>query len=154
MKKHLNVNVVLVILILAMLSGCAAITGAPSTSVNDNEKIKELVIIDQQAGGGDVAEANKRVHVHYTGWLYDESAADNKGNKFDSSMIRGIPFVFTLGKRQVIVGWDKGVVGMKEGGKRTLIIPSHMAYGQRGSGRSIPPNSVLLFDIELLEVGP
>ena len=76
----------------------------------------------------------------------------SKGNKFDSSISRGTPFVFTLSKNQVIAGWDKGVVGMKEGGKRTLIIPSRMAYGRRGSGRSIPPNSILLFDIELLEV--
>lgn len=158
MKKYLKVNVVLVMLmILVILPGCAVITGATTKPVNNNDvnnsdKIKELVIIDQKTGGGDIAEANKRVHVHYTGWLYDESAADKKGNKFDSSMSRGTPFVFTLGKNQVIAGWDKGVVGMKEGGKRTLIIPSRMAYGRRGSGRSIPPNSILLFDIELLEV--
>jgi FKBP-type peptidyl-prolyl cis-trans isomerase FkpA len=90
--------------------------------------------------------------VHYTGWLYDEFAKDKKGSQFDSSLSRDKAFVFTLGKRQVIVGWEKGVAGMRVGGKRRLIIPSNMAYGRRGSGRSIPPNAVLLFDVELVEV--
>jgi len=154
MFKYSIVNNILITLVtLAIFTGCSAIIGENKNSPGESKgAINDLVIIDNKKGGGNTAIANKNVTVHYTGWLYNESAADKKGSQFDSSMERGIPFTFTLGKRQVIVGWDKGVVGMKEGGKRTLIIPSDMAYGQRGSGRGIPPNSVLLFDIELLEV--
>ena len=92
------------------------------------------------------------VSVHYTGWLYDPKAADKHGKKFDSSRDRGEPFSFSLGKRQVISGWDMGVAGMKVGGKRTLIIPSDLGYGSRGAGSAIPPNATLVFDVELLDV--
>jgi FKBP-type peptidyl-prolyl cis-trans isomerase len=90
--------------------------------------------------------------VHYTGWLYDPSKADGKGKKFDSSVDRGQPFGFPLGAGRVIAGWDKGVAGMKVGGKRTLVIPSEMGYGSRGAGGVIPPNAALMFDVELLGV--
>ena len=90
------------------------------------------------------------VKVHYTGWLYDATAPQKKGAKFDSSVDRGTPFTFPLGSGRVIKGWDQGVVGMKIGGQRTLIIPAHLAYGSRGAGDSIPPNAVLVFDVELL----
>ncbi|NOX43371.1 MAG: FKBP-type peptidyl-prolyl cis-trans isomerase [Gammaproteobacteria bacterium] len=154
MKKIVTVNAVIVLLLLiTIISGCAVITGEDAAPAGNNDQITELVIIDQSTGGGPIAEAGKRVHVHYTGWLYNDSAEDKKGNEFDSSLSRDKPFVFTLGKKQVIAGWDKGVAGMKVGGKRRLIIPSNMAYGRRGSGSSIPPNSVLLFDVELVEVG-
>ncbi len=90
--------------------------------------------------------------VHYTGWLYDPSKPDGKGNKFDSSRDRQVPFGFFLGAGKVIKGWDEGVVGMKVGGQRTLIIPSAMAYGDRAVGGIIPANSALIFDVELIEV--
>ncbi len=114
--------------------------------------VSELQIIDQQVGEGTEAVAGKPVVVHYTGWLYDESAADNKGNKFDSSRDRNDPFMFNLGAGQVIKGWDQGVAGMKVGGQRTLIIPAELGYGARGAGGVIPPNATLVFDVELLDV--
>ncbi|PTN12819.1 FKBP-type peptidyl-prolyl cis-trans isomerase [Nitrosomonas aestuarii] len=106
--------------------------------------------IDRKVGEGEEAGIGKTVNVHYTGWLYDESAPDNKGRKFDSSHDRKAHFSFMLGAGKVIKGWDQGVRGMKVGGERTLIIPSSMAYGSRGAGRVIPPNATLIFDVELL----
>ena len=89
------------------------------------------------------------VEVHYTGWLYDASAPDKKGEKFDSSRDRGMPFSFLIGAGRVIKGWDRGVIGMKVGGQRTLIIPPQLAYGSEGRG-AIPPNATLIFEVELL----
>lgn len=107
-----------------------------------------LLIRDTVEGAGAVAAAGKTMTVHYTGWLYDATKADRHGAQFDSSATRG-PYSFTIG--QVIKGWDRGVVGMKVGGKRTLIIPPALAYGARGTG-SIPPNATLVFDVELVGV--
>ena len=112
----------------------------------------ELVKIEQKAGDGATATAGQRVSVHYTGWLYDASTADQKGKKFDSSRDRNEPFSFKLGAGQVIRGWDEGVAGMKIGGQRTLIIPPDMGYGSRGAGGVIPPNATLVFDVELLDL--
>jgi len=108
--------------------------------------------IDTVVGTGATAEAGQTVSVHYTGWLYDDSAADKRGTKFDSSLDRGQPFEFPLGAGRVIKGWDQGFAGMQVGGKRTLIIPAEMGYGARGAGNSIPPNATLLFDVEMLGV--
>ncbi|MEM7082445.1 MAG: FKBP-type peptidyl-prolyl cis-trans isomerase [Pseudomonadota bacterium] len=107
---------------------------------------------DQKIGEGDEVIQGAKVSVDYTGWLFDPDALGNKGKQFDSSIDRGKPFGFVLGRQQVITGWDVGVLGMKTGGKRTLIIPPSMAYGARGFGNTIPPNSTLVFDIELHEV--
>lgn len=109
------------------------------------EEIKELRIVDVQEGTGEAAVPGKSVSVHYTGTLFN-------GTKFDSSLDRGQPFVFGLGAGQVIQGWDMGLQGMKVGGKRKLIIPPHLGYGAQGAGGVIPPNAVLVFDVELLEV--
>ncbi len=87
--------------------------------------------------------------MHYTGWLYDETAADNRGNKFDSSVDRGEKFQFHLGAGQVIKGWDQGVAGMLIGEKRELTLAPDMGYGQRGAGNVIPPGATLVFDVEL-----
>jgi FKBP-type peptidyl-prolyl cis-trans isomerase len=112
----------------------------------------ELIKIDVKLGEGELAIGGKEVLVHYTGWLYDEAAPDQKGEKFDSSRDRHEPFDFPLGEGNVIKGWDQGVEGMKVGGQRTLIIPSHLGYGARGAGGVIPPNATLVFDVELLAV--
>jgi FKBP-type peptidyl-prolyl cis-trans isomerase len=112
----------------------------------------DLIKIDHKVGEGTEAVAGKVVTVHYTGWLYDANAPENKGQKFDSSRDRHDPFGFPLGGGRVIRGWDEGVAGMKIGGQRTLIIPPNMGYGARGAGGVIPPNATLVFDVELLEV--
>lgn len=104
---------------------------------------------DQEIGTGPLATQGARLEVHYTGWLDNEG---KPGKKFDSSKDRGKPFSFKLGAGQVIKGWDEGVAGMKAGGRRTLYIPADLGYGRRGSGRAIPPNSALIFEVELLRV--
>lgn len=110
----------------------------------------QLQKIDTKVGNGDEAVIGKTVNVHYAGWVYDEKAPDKKGKKFDSSYDRKEHFSFLLGAGRVIKGWDKGVLGMKVGGQRTLIIPPSMAYGERGAGNVIPPNATLLFEVELM----
>jgi len=120
-----------------------------SISVEEGNIVNELKKIDTVVGDGTEAIAGNEVDVHYTGWLFDENAPDNKGQKFDSSLDRGQLFSFPLGAGHVIKGWDQGVAGMKIGGKRTLIIPSEMGYGARGAGGVIPPNATLVFDVEL-----
>lgn len=107
---------------------------------------------DLRVGTGADAVIGRRLTVNYTGWLYDPAQPENKGRQFDSSAGRS-PFVFTLGAGQVIRGWDTGVVGMKVGGQRRLILPPDLAYGSAGAGGgTIPPNATLVFDIELLDV--
>ena len=105
-----------------------------------------LEMVDQTVGTGAEATSGMLVKVHYTGWLTD-------GKKFDSSKDRNEPFQFKLGAGQVIKGWDEGVKGMKVGGKRKLTIPPEMGYGARGFPGAIPPNSILVFEVELLGVG-
>src|SRR5499426_2212200 len=104
-----------------------------------------LQYIELKVGAGATAQAGQTVSVHYSGWL-------ENGKKFDSSVDRGQPFSFPLGTGRVIKGWDEGVKGMKVGGKRKLTIPSMLGYGAQGAGGAIPPNSTLIFDIELLSV--
>jgi peptidylprolyl isomerase len=106
-----------------------------------------LKMIDSKEGQGDAVKTGDTISVHYTGWLYENG---KRGSKFDSS-VGGQPFDFTVG-RDVIRGWSEGVVGMKPGGKRELIIPSDLAYGARGFPGAIPPNATLNFEIELLKI--
>jgi FKBP-type peptidyl-prolyl cis-trans isomerase len=144
------------VLAIAVAAGTAlAQTGAkPAATPTSGIKTMSsgLKMVDSKEGTGAVAAAGHTVVVHYTGWLYDEKAADHHGNKFDSSVDRKEPFSFPLGGGRVIKGWDEGVAGMKVGGKRTLIIPPAMGYGDRGAGGVIPPGATLVFDVELLEV--
>jgi FKBP-type peptidyl-prolyl cis-trans isomerase FkpA len=128
---------------------------APTATTGDsklNAMPTTLQKIDVKQGAGAEAVSGKPVIVHYTGWIYDDSKPDKKGAKFDSSRDRQVPFGFFLGEGKVIKGWDEGVVGMKVGGQRTLIIPPNMAYGERGAGGVIPGNATLIFDVELLQV--
>src|SRR6267154_2691381 len=127
-------------------------TGAAPTSSKIDAKVMQLQKIDVKQGTGTEATAGKAVIVHYTGWLYDPAATGQKGAKFDSSRDRQVPFGFMLGAGKVIRGWDEGVAGMKVGGQRTLIIPADMGYGSRGAGGVIPPDAMLIFDVELIEV--
>ena len=106
-------------------------------------------------GYGRAAEVGDLATVHYTGWLYDQSAEKNRGQKFDSSVDRGQPFDFPLGAGRVIQGWDKGVQGMLIGETRELTIGPELAYGDRGAGNVIPPGATLVFEVELLRLsGP
>ncbi len=112
----------------------------------------KLTLIDRKVGDGALAENGSPVTVHYSGYLWDAAAPDNKGKKFDSSVERKLPFGFMIGAGRVIKGWDEGVPGMKVGGQRTLIIPPDKGYGERGAGGAIPPNATLVFDVELISV--
>jgi FKBP-type peptidyl-prolyl cis-trans isomerase len=126
--------------------GSSPTASAPSAPAAASAQSGALVKQDLRPGKGPSAKSGDRVKVHYTGTLLD-------GTKFDSSLDRGEPFAFTLGKGEVIKGWDEGVAGMKKGGKRRLTIPAELGYGKRGSPPKIPPDATLKFEIELLEIG-
>ena len=115
-----------------------------------NETKSGLQFEDTVVGTGASPTAGQTCVMHYTGWLWVNGA---KGSKFDSSVDRGQPFTFPIGQGRVIKGWDEGVATMKIGGKRTLLIPPHLGYGDRGAGGGkIPPGATLLFEVELLGV--
>jgi FKBP-type peptidyl-prolyl cis-trans isomerase FkpA len=132
--------------IIAAVVGLSIVVGAFFVfKKKDFVDVADLKIEDIQVGSGTEALLGKNVTVHYTGWLTD-------GKKFDSSYDHQSPFTFPLGAGRVIQGWEKGVVGMKVGGKRRLNIPSSLGYGTTGVGGIIPPNATLVFEIELLNV--
>ena len=111
------------------------------------------VISESKESNAASPQKGKVVTVHYTGWLADKEGNPLLDKKFDSSVDRGTPFQFVIGVGQVIKGWDEGVLGMKVGEKRRLIIPAQLGYGARGAGAVIPPNATLVFDVELLKAG-
>lgn len=115
-------------------------TPGPILTLTGGLKIQDLVL-----GTGEEAKNGKTLSMHYVGVL-------ENGTKFDSSLDRGQPFSFVIGEGEVIQGWDKGVLGMKVGGKRKLIIPAALGYGSRGAGNIIPPNATLIFEVQLLAV--
>ncbi len=121
-------------------------SGPPPVSGEPTFSDSGLGIIDIEAGTGETPASGQIVSVHYTGWLSEN------GTKFDSSLDRGTPFEFVLAAGEVIAGWDEGLATMKLGGKRRLIIPADLAYGERGSPPNIPPSAELTFDVELLEI--
>lgn len=131
------------------VTGCGDAGFAPQLRVDLDamtETASGLFYQDLVVGDGAAAQAGDSVSVHYTGWLKD-------GTKFDSSVDRGTPFEFRLGVGSVIPGWDEGVVGIKVGGKRKLVIPPELGYGDRGAGGGvIPGGATLVFDVELLEI--
>jgi peptidylprolyl isomerase len=153
MTRNFTRRDTLAALAVAATSGAAAVaasttafaqaTGKPMTTASG------LQIVDSKVGTGASPRSGQTCVMHYTGWLYENGA---KGKKFDSSVDRGQPFEFPIGVGRVIKGWDEGVASMKVGGKRTLIIPAKLAYGDRAVGGVIPPNATLLFEVELLGV--
>ena len=135
MKKRKNTHLIFIFFFLNVF-GCIG---------EEDEKLKELIVEDLIIGSGKEAKPDSEIKVDYTGWLED-------GTEFDSSLKEGrTPLSITLGIGQVIQGWDQGVPGMKVGGERRLTIPPHLGYGNRSVG-SIPPNSTLIFEVNLLEV--
>lgn len=141
----------LLIILLAFTLLLACQPAPPSWTGGD---IERLETVDLVQGEGREAKPGDQVSVHYTGWLYDESAPQQRGQRFDTSLERGQPFTFRLGAGRVIRGWDEGVAGMREGGKRVLMLPAEYGYGARGAGNRIPPGASLVFEVELLEVTP
>ena len=112
----------------------------------------EYSATDVRVGTGTEATNGRRLTVHYVLWSYDPAGSNGKGTQLQSSAALGAPFQFTLGAGGVISGWDRGVVGMRVGGLRRLVLPPEFAYGSAGNGPAIPPNASLVFEIELLDV--
>ena len=143
-----NILILITMLCCTSLSNAIELVNKEKSKMQD-KGITDLIITDNKVGDGREAEKGLTVTVHYTGWLYENG---EKTTKFDSSVDRREPFSFVLGVGQVIKGWDNGVSGMQVGGSRTIIIPSSMGYGSRGAGDVIPPNSDLIFEVELIEI--
>ncbi len=144
----------------ALATGDASID-APATPTAPNDPNpagvpamppEQLVSQDLEPGAGVAVAAGQTAVVHYTGWLWDAAAPDNKGRKFDSSRDHGDTFAFRVGGGEVIRGWDQGVEGMRIGGKRRLVIPPDLGYGARGAGGVIPGGATLVFDVELMGI--
>jgi peptidylprolyl isomerase len=171
-----NQAVLLTYLLLAvsLLLAVPAIAQQSSPSQTEQEKDKDtdkdnpkktmtktesgLEYVDVTEGTGELPRTGHTCVVHYTGWLWDHDAK-GKGKKFDtskerddSSVDRGTPFAFHLGVGEVIKGWEEGIAGMKAGGKRELLVPAALAFGERGAGGVIPPNATLFYEVELLEI--
>ena len=150
--KNIIISGIFVVLVLSFLPACF------NDFFCNKKETKKMALIKTDSGleyeilkegNGDYPKTGNKVTVHYTGWLNDNR---KPGNKFDSSVDRNEKFSFTVGIGQVIKGWDEGVISMKVGEKRRLFIPSNLAYGSRGAGNIIPPNSELIFDVELFEI--
>ena len=144
--------VALLLVAAAAIPACVQNEGKQVSAVQDQAKTAAmektpsgLAYADMRVGTGQQPTAGKPVKVHYTGWL-------ENGTKFDSSVDRKEPFVFIIGVGQVVPGWDEGVMTMRVGGKRKLVIPPQLGYGARGAGGVIPPNATLIFEVELLDV--
>ena len=131
---------------------CGSDSDSSPTSPSPATPRGEYSQTDRVVGTGTEATNGRNVTVNYTGWLYNPSATDGKGTQFDSSLSPGrTPFPFTLGGNGVISGFNRGVLGMRVGGRRRLVIPPELAYGAAGNG-PIGPNATLVFEIELLSV--
>jgi FKBP-type peptidyl-prolyl cis-trans isomerase FkpA len=131
------------------LIGCGA---KPGETPAASSAVSSLEVTDLTRGTGSAVASGQYAVVQYTGWLYDSSAPDHKGKEFDSSLKSGTPFRFRVGGGEVIKGWDQGVAGMQIGGKRRLVIPADLAYGDAGAGGIIPPGATLVFDVDLVGI--
>jgi FKBP-type peptidyl-prolyl cis-trans isomerase FkpA len=145
MQTFLRVSTAALLSISAL--GLAACGSDGDTGTSASGGVTELQVQELRLGNGAEATNGKVLSVRYTGWLYDQRRPENKGNQFDAGT-----YSFTLGRREVIAGWDQGVAGMKIGGQRRLTIPPQLAYGATGVSGVIPPNWTLVFDVELLDV--
>jgi len=153
-KKDLNYLLIFTLMLAAVIIYSFIQNGSANNMVSNSMVDPNIEVIttssglqyqDIEVGTGQIAKTGDLVSVHYTGWLEDET-------KFDSSVDRNTPFEFDLDAGRVIPGWDEGVQGIAEGGKRLLIIPSNLGYGSAGAGDVIPPNATLIFLVELLEI--
>ncbi len=152
MRLFPRAGAVAALVLFALIAALGAATLSPATAQTSVKKMTTasgLQITDTVVGTGATPKPGQTCVMHYTGWLYVNGV---KGKKFDSSVDRNEPFEFPIGRGRVIKGWDEGVATMKVGGKRTLIIPPALGYGASGAGGVIPPNAVLMFDVELIGV--
>jgi FKBP-type peptidyl-prolyl cis-trans isomerase FkpA len=147
LKRHI-LPIVIACTVAGALPGCKPAPNSTPTAATS----ASVEMTDLAKGSGAAVAAGQFAIVQYTGWLYEPSAPDHKGKEFDSSLKGGAPFRFQLGTGQVIKGWDQGVAGMQIGGKRRLVIPAELAYGDRGAGDVIPPGATLVFDVDLVGI--
>jgi FKBP-type peptidyl-prolyl cis-trans isomerase FkpA len=138
--------------LLLTLAACGPKEAPPTTATASAPAVSSLQSVVLKPGDGPAITAGQMAVMQYTGWLYETSAPDHKGKKFDSSLDSGKPFSFPLGAGSVIKGWDQGVLGMQVGESRRLIIPPDLAYGESGAGGVIPPGATLVFDVELVKI--
>jgi FKBP-type peptidyl-prolyl cis-trans isomerase FkpA len=134
----------------SLVAFTAACGGNSPTAPTETTGSAPFSTTDLRTGSGLTAQSGQRISVNYTGWLYSDTAAENKGRQFDTSVGRGV-FSFNLGTGQVIRGWDQGVPGMRVGGLRRIVIPPELAYGAQGTS-GIPPNATLLFEVDLVSI--
>jgi FKBP-type peptidyl-prolyl cis-trans isomerase FkpA len=156
---HYHGHVAYLLRLFSPVAMACAITGAllgcgakPSEPPASSSAVSHLEVTDLTRGTGGAVAAGQYAVVQYTGWLYEASAPDHKGKEFDSSSKSGTPFRFRVGGGEVIKGWDQGVAGMQVGGKRRLVIPADLAYGDSGAGDVIPPGATLVFDVDLVGI--
>jgi FKBP-type peptidyl-prolyl cis-trans isomerase FkpA len=140
------------VLVATALLGCAVAQDSKPAKGECTSAPKELVVKDLEPGSGDAVAFRSGAMVFYTGWLYDGCAKDFKGQEFDSNRGKMVPFGLIVGAGRVIKGWDEGLIGMKKGGKRLLVIPPDKAYGATARGDKIPANSTLVFELNLADL--
>ena len=150
MKRYLGIPFVIGMLL--SMPACSGDNKNMTKRITLPSKLQYEIISDTKDANAPSPMKGKVVTVHYTGWLADKDGNPITDKKFDSSVDRGTPFQFVIGIGQVIKGWDEGVMLMKVGEKRRLVIPAELGYGARGAGAVIPPNATLVFDVELLNV--
>jgi FKBP-type peptidyl-prolyl cis-trans isomerase FkpA len=148
----LNVPKIALLVCIALSTACSGKSASPPGAVSAATPVNALQTVTLKAGSGTAIGGGQIAVVQYTGWLYEAGAPDHKGKQFDSSRTRREPFKFPLDTGSVIKGWDQGVVGMKVGESRRLIIPPELAYGDAGANGAIPPGATLVFDVELVGI--
>jgi FKBP-type peptidyl-prolyl cis-trans isomerase len=148
----INLPQIALLTCMALTAACSGKSEAPPSAASTASPVTSLQKVTLKPGTGATIGGGQIAVVQYTGWLYEAGAADHKGKQFDSSLPRREPFKFPLDTGSVIKGWDQGVIGMKVGESRRLIIPPDLAYGDGGAGGVIPPGATLVFDVELVGI--